>query len=962
MHPASFVHAPLRHLLARAALAALCSSAAGAMAQVAPAAPPASAPQDAAPAAPTAPAAQAETATPPLQRVEITGSAIKRIASETALPVQVIRREEIAKAGLTTAAEIMAKVSANANALTDGSSAGIGGYHDQMGFNSANLRGMGTSATLVLLNGRRMANFASPGDDSGVDLNNIPAAAIERVEVLLDGASAIYGTDAIAGVINFITRRDFDGAQIDVYGGNSTEGGGGKGQVTLAGGLGDVEEDGFNVFGVLDLQHTDSLNANQRRFISELDIPGRLPYLLSSAPYPGNIRLRSQQFKTLRDEGYQVNGETISTPVFNLSVPECNPPASLYLPDGIGGAGGCTYDYMRDIELYPRSDKVSLLGRGVLKLSDTQQLFAEASFTRSKTYYQGTANRIDTDIDVALVPGLADTSLALLEPGKRGREITVRTRLVEAGGRTSELTSTGQRYVLGTSGTATTPWGDWDYDLGLNHSVNRVGDRDVEGYLNETMIIDGFASGLLNPFGPSSPEGLALYEAAQINEEVRSARGTMDSIDGRVSGQLATLDGGPVMLALGAELRREAQSFHQSELLAADLILGDSSQGADQDTANSRKVAGAFAEVSLPITKQLEMQLAVRHDRYQTVGATTNPKVGLRFQPTPSLLLRASAGTGFRAPSLSDLYRPATGGTSATLADPLCMAQHNNDLSYCVDIFSTRVYSNPDLKPERSRQFSLGAVIEAAPGLTASLDYWNIRTTDLISTIGDEVILSNPDKYGHLIHRYSDPAGPPDSDFMIQCGEYLDPRDDEICYIELHKQNRGAQKASGLDITLDWRGPSTEWGRVSAHLAGTLTLSSKQQPGPGDPFISNLGKFVNDGVVQRWRHRASVDWEYGPFGATLGHSYLSGYTDQNNAFDDTVGTLVAPNRVKAYSLWDVSASWQAMPQLKLRAGVQNLFDTSPPFSNQAYFFISGYDPSYTDPRGRFVYASATYSF
>jgi hypothetical protein len=161
-----------------------------------------------------------------LPRVEVTGSAIRRVQSETALPVQTISRAEIEKTGVTTAAELMGRVSANSNGLTDGASINVGG--DQRGFNSANLRGIGTSSTLVLLNGRRMANFASPGDDSGVDLNNIPAAALERVEVLLDGASALYGTDAIGGVINFITRKDFQGLEANVYVGTTDEGGAGK--------------------------------------------------------------------------------------------------------------------------------------------------------------------------------------------------------------------------------------------------------------------------------------------------------------------------------------------------------------------------------------------------------------------------------------------------------------------------------------------------------------------------------------------------------------------------------------------------------------------------------------------------------------------------------------------------------------------------------------------------------------
>ena len=217
---------------------------------------------------------EGEPAPKKMQRVEITGSAIKRLESETALPVQIITRADIEKAGVTTAAELMARVSANVGGLTDGASINVGG--DQRGFNSANLRGVGTSSTLVLLNGRRMANFASPGDDAGVDLNNIPAAALQRVEVLLDGASALYGTDAIGGVINFITRKDYQGVELNAYGSRTDEGGAGKRTASITAGTGDLATDGYNVFAVVDLQKTDRLSSSQRKFIPKLQVPQRL--------------------------------------------------------------------------------------------------------------------------------------------------------------------------------------------------------------------------------------------------------------------------------------------------------------------------------------------------------------------------------------------------------------------------------------------------------------------------------------------------------------------------------------------------------------------------------------------------------------------------------------------------------------------------------------------------------------
>ena len=199
------------------------------------------------------------------QRVEVTGTLIKRIDAETALPVQVITRDDLVKAGVTTAAEVLSTLSAASNNLTDGVSIATGGYRDQMGLNSANLRGIGTSSTLVLLNGRRMANFASPGDDAGVDLNNIPAAAIQRVEVLLDGASARYGSDAIGGVVNFITRSDYQGLQVDGSVTKTQEGGAGKRTFTFGGGTGRLAEDRFNVFGVFDYQETDALRTSDRK-------------------------------------------------------------------------------------------------------------------------------------------------------------------------------------------------------------------------------------------------------------------------------------------------------------------------------------------------------------------------------------------------------------------------------------------------------------------------------------------------------------------------------------------------------------------------------------------------------------------------------------------------------------------------------------------------------------------------
>jgi iron complex outermembrane receptor protein len=881
-----------------------------------------------------APANPTEAQAGAMPRVEITGSAIRRVQSETALPVQVISRAEIEKAGVTTASELMARVSANSNGLTDGASINVGG--DQRGFNSANLRGIGTSSTLVLLNGRRMANFASPGDDTGVDLNNIPAAALERVEVLLDGASALYGTDAIGGVINFITRKDFQGLELNAYGSKTDEGGAGKRTASLSIGKGDLERDGFNVFMVADYQKTNPLSTSQRSFIPSLQVEQRLGHLLSGYTSPANIRLTSTQRDHLQDIGFTINGQPITNRLINLSVPGCAPPANVYLPAGTGGVDACTYNYMGDTELYPQSEKASILSRAVVKLGGGHQAYAELALSRAKTNYTGSSARVAGYIDYSRVPQLANTGLDQLDDDIPG-ELELRMRVNEAGQRTSTLTSDAVRFVVGMNGTL----GGWDYDTAFNHSVNTVKDRDTHGYLLYNELLEGIADGRINPFGPSSPVGRALIDSIQVNDEVRHARGTLDAFDFKFSRALMPMAGGDLALAIGGEARREKNQFTPSALLLSDNINNDAAPEGGRSTSDSRNVTALFTEVLVPFAKQWEAQVSARYDHYEEVGGAASPKIGLSYRPAEALLLRGSAGRGFRAPSLNELHRPTVYSSTATLPDPVYCATVENNYADCADNWDTRRYSNTNLKPERSRQFSLGAVFAAGSRVSASLDYWNIKRTDLISEIGDDIILGNLAKYGDLVYR--------DEDGLID-------------YIELRKENRGAQLAKGLDLAITVRGVDTPLGRFGGRVNGTYVLTSKIQNAPGDDFVSNLNRFVTDGVVQRWRHTISADWESGPMSASLQNTWSSGYDDQNTAINIDDGSVVAANHVKSYSLWDLSGAYMATPKLKLRLGIQNMFNAAPPYSNQAYYFLSGYDPSYTDPRGRRFYASANYAF
>ncbi len=901
--------------------------------------------------------ATAPTAAPAVkaEKIEVTGSSIKRIDGETALPVQVISREEIDKSGVTTASELLQKISSNVGGLTDGASiSDVSG--NQRGFNGANLRGLGVSSTLILLNGRRLANFASPGDNAGVDLNNIPSGAIQRVEILKDGASAIYGTDAMGGVINFITRKDYQGADIRLYALDTQQGGAGKTSASISGGLGDLNKDGFNVFGALDVQKLDPLRSSQRKFIQEYDLPGRLAPQTSSYPFPANVDLTSAQLTALNnfvranpntairgtnaDGTWNPGGINSNSRRVNFSRASCtggSNPNSVQ-PTGLGGREGCSFNYMGDTEIYPRSDKQNFIGRATLQLSGNHQLFVEGLISKTETDYiasPATSGSIAASAGITL-PASLQAVTGITTP------VGFRFRLADAGGRASRVQSEATRIVVGATGTVA----DWEYDVAFNRSENEATDENISGWVSNTRMRAGIASGAYNPFVLPTPAGRAFMDSIAITGAARISSGTATIIDGKISRTLTRLDGGDVVLALGAEARREKTDFRSTDALKSNDIVGDrSSSGALlADTSNERNVKGAYAELIAPFTKKWEAQFALRQDRYDGVYDkalnrttpslnSTNPKLGVSFRPDNTLLFRASYGTGFRAPSVSELFRPVRSGSTASFVrDPV---------SGEVGQLPIDRFSNPDLKPEKSKQFSLGVVFEPSRNWNGSVDFWTIRKTDIISEIGEETIFSNPTYYNNpaIVARFSD--------------GFVD-------VISVKKENRGKLNTAGLDLALRWRGDNTAYGRFGAGIVGTVVTEYKFATDPRSPLVDGLGKFRDDKAVQRWRHKANLDWDRGPVGLTLTNTYFSSYRDQN------VDGLAAPewsNRdVKAYSLWDLTASYRFNQALRIRAGVLNLANTSPPFTNQSRYFQVTWDPTYGDPRGRSYFGSLEYSF
>ena len=476
-----------------------------------------------------------------LERVEITGSAIKRIEGESALPVTVITKQEIDQLGVTNAAQLVDKLVTNSgggyqlsNALGDSA---------RPGFSGASLRGLGSNSTLILLNGRRMSVYAFDG--GAVNLQQIPFAAIERVEVLREGASAIYGTDAVGGVINFITRKDYSGVQ--AYGAYylPQEDRGKSYQMNVLAGWGDLAKDRFNVFGVLQYTSQDSVLAKDREFSKTAvrrDISNNpdqtglgFPYVqkTSSNAFPGNILTPAGTFvNPYSSPNAGAIPGTITNPYTGVFPSAgCVPPISYGLTST---ETRCRYDYASQIDIVPENDVWSFLGRGTFQLNPNTQLFAEASYAQQKSTFrisQTPASQATTHIDPitgdqlpllypaggpyypggGIVPAITGTPLA--------GDLDIYWRALETGPRTNQVKTDEYRILLGASGLA---WG-WDYNVGTYYVESKATESYLAGYILESKLLPAMYTGVINPFGYQTPAGIALLNSTQLIGETRVA-------------------------------------------------------------------------------------------------------------------------------------------------------------------------------------------------------------------------------------------------------------------------------------------------------------------------------------------------------------------------------------------------------------------------------------------------------
>jgi iron complex outermembrane receptor protein len=852
--------------------------------------------------------AQDQPVTAQVQRVEITGSSIKRIDAETAFAVSVIKADEFAQKGMTSVEEILTALSMNQQGTVAAGNVGT----ESGGKSAANLRGLGDGRTLVLLNGRRLANH--PYDGSSADLYSIPFAAIERIEVLRDGASHIYGTDAISGVINFITRRTVDSTTVSAELVKPEQPGARERRASLVTGFGKLDKDGFNVFAAADLHTQDRMKVTDRAFSMTGILPEYGIRKTSGTTFPANF--------------FSSRGIT-GNPRFASG---CLAPDSI--PDA--ATKTCRQDYARFVDGVPETRQASLLARASVKVGDA---LASVEYLHSES---DNINRIAPPPMTGLImrstskwyPGGSGGTPAVA--GLTGEDLTVSWRTVEGGQREATNEGVSDRVVIGLQGEI---YG-WEYQAAVNTARTTVAESLTGGYMNDEKIQSGINNGILNPFGLQDAAGKAYLDNAAVRGEVVVAKARNTGVDFRLTREVYDLPAGAIGLAIGAEARREESEFRlQRGPLDQMMISRASGLVAAKDTSGERSMAAVFAEANVPVSKAFELQLAARYDRYDDAGSTFNPKVGFRYQPRRGLLLRGSANTGFRAPTLYDLNGPVQDSiTSRQYNDPvLCPGGVpkpgvNPNIS-CNMNLPTRAGGNPQLAPERARSYSFGIVGEPAPQLTLSLDLSEIEIRDIVgATLDEESILGDYDKYRDRYHYKAN-------------GTALD-------YINVSSLGNGGERMTrAVDLTAHWRSPRLSLGNLEAWFSGTY-VAKDTFPLPGGEPQDNVG--VYNGTV-KWRHSASVRWTDGPWSLTLSQRYSSSYVDQNTGVAEQFH-----RRVGANSVWTLAGSYTGIKGLNLSAGIKNLRNSDPPFSNQAPNPQTGYDPRFADPVGRAFYLRASY--
>jgi iron complex outermembrane receptor protein len=880
-----------------------------------------------------------------LQEIVVTGSLIKRTVIETTEAITIIKADALKDQGITNVEQALNTITSNTPSVNIAQSIGTfsgGGTY-------ANLRGMGDGRTLVLLDGQRLANNAFSGD--AVDLSGIPFSAIDSVQVLREGASALYGSDAIAGVVNFITKKNYQGAQIQGNFDHPQQSGGSSAEVDATFGHGDLASDGYNIMITASFSRQAELQATQRAFSATgFDPAGGYTSTNYPGNWPGNF--------------LDANGN-----LWQSGYPSCtgNPFLTTYF-------GDCRYRYSAATDLLPVHREASGMLSFTKALPADNTLQVQYFYTRSAVaawsgpmfyffqmdpaspYYpkagQLTCGGGAANCSTA-APDLADGGDAIWSDPNNNRY--------------SGNLNTEQRFLVTFAGTN----GGWDYSTELNISQNQNNNNNLAGYPNEyttgvpgvgVLAPGGVLSDLINPFGPQSAAGQALINSSYVDGTYSAGEDKRWSIGGHASHPLgdAFNSGTPATVALGFDLNGERFTYattpYNNLVQAATGLSASAVEG-------SRQAAAIYMELDVPITKNLDVDLSDREDRYSDFGRTNNGKVAVRYQPASFLTFRGTASTGFRAPTLFDLYSPnfvaaATSGTMGA-GNPDCPASGPAIAPFTTATCNTQGLGlfggNRTLTPETSQNFDFGIVISPIQDLGITLDFYKILLKNTIGGVPATAIYGNPTTFSNYIVTNNTGGLTP----SIQEGADCTPYTLSTCgYIKLADSNTGQISTNGIDLSVQYS-QHTGIGTFREDLEGTAVTQMLVQQYTGGPQLNLVGEFNELPPAYRWQHNVRVDWTSpsNMWGGGFSNRFYSTYIDE---FPDGNGNQ---RTVGSYSLFDGYASVKPTEKLTVLLGIKNMFDKSPPYTN-AYQgnFAAGYNALNVDPLGRNFYINLKYTF
>ncbi|MCL1039399.1 TonB-dependent receptor [Shewanella submarina] len=839
-----------------------------------------------------------------VERIEVTGSHIKRIDLEGASPITVLSAEDIARSGAQDMSQLLRKLPISGNGTF--STQGNNSDDTSNGGAAISLRGLGADSTLVLLNGRRISvnSFAKDIDTAFVDINSIPMSAVKRIDILKDGASALYGSDAIAGVINIILKKDFEGFEINAKVADTIEDGDGQVSVSMLWGTQGEKShttvilDYFKQNETLFADRDYSKSANQE-FRGGVD-------RRSSSGNPGTFipaTLHSDgriDVKRKSDDGNTIYDWT----------PDANCPA-----ENINDAPFCRYDYAPHMTSIPESTRVGLSVFHDYEFNDELKMFAEVMVQHNNSVVKGAASPSFSEFYI-LKDNPLFTSGAQVNPFP-GEDLTMRRRLTEAGNRLKEAESNSARMVLGLNGMLS----DWEWELAYTYSYNRNHEYGRQGFVHTPRLQAAINVGEYNPFSQTQPQ--SVIDDITVNT-TRNGKSTTQAFDGKMFGDIFSLPAGDVAMAVGFEYREEELSDDPDELFLRGEIFGTEATQASGD----RDQTSIFVEFVVPVAEQLEAQLAVRHEDYSDFGTTTNPKIGLKYTPLDNLTLRASWGEAFRAPSLVQL------GLGPTQESPSLVDQTRCKLTGAVEDCSaqevTVIFSgNPDLQPEESTSYNIGAVWEIVEGLSVGVDYWNYDQDGLI-TSDTQYLLNNNGTNPAVVKREPTIDGIP--------GRLVEVYDKFI--------NLGSQSTDGVDFDLAYLMETNGAGDFNFKYNLTWVNSFEQKRVDG-----SAEQLVGEYQHPEFRWVGGVDWNYGDWQTAARLNYIGEYEDDSDA--GATGTI------DSMLTFDMNVSYVGFEHWTLTVGGTNLFNEDPPFSSAQFM---GYDQTTHSAQGAFVYGQASYRF